>query len=84
MNQTYNDKWMLDRFITFDYKGENYKSIFDLMMKNRHLDISEDYTKFIVPPEDGHPSLECHRVIANAIIKKIEESKNIIYKQKLI
>lgn len=84
MNQTLTDRWMNDRLVTFDYNEKNYKSIYDLMVENRHLDISEDYTKFIVTPEDGHPSLECHRVIADSVIKKIEETKNKKYDSKLL
>jgi hypothetical protein len=83
---TNNDEWMKERLITFEYNNKPYKSILDLMMENRHLEISEDYTKFIVPPKDGHPSLECNKIIADAVIKKIEETKfkKIRYEKKLI
>lgn len=81
-----NDKWMNDRLITFEYDGKNYDTIRDMMTKNKHLTINSDYENFKVPPKDHHPSKECHRVIADAVIKKIEETKvkKIRYESKLI
>ena len=73
---TENDEWMKDRLVTFEYNKTPYKSINDLMLAHRHLEISQDYNEFTITPEDGHPSLECNKVIADAIIKKIEETKN--------
>lgn len=69
-----NDTWMSDRIITISYKDKTYKSIRDLMNEHRKMEISHDYIHFITPPEDGHPSLECHKVLANAIIQKIENN----------
>ena len=73
---TENDEWMKDRLVTFEYNKTPYKSINDLMLAHRHLEISQDYNEFTITPEDGHPSLECNKIIADAIIKKIEETKN--------
>jgi hypothetical protein len=74
--QSESDEWIKERLVTFDYNGKNYKSINDLMMADRNLEISEDYRSFIVPPKDGHPSLECNKIIADAIINKIENKKH--------
>lgn len=67
-----NDEWMNDRIIKIPYKGKIYTTIRDLMMENREMEISQDYKYFIVPPEDGHPSLDCQRVLADAIIHRIQ------------
>jgi hypothetical protein len=80
---TDNDEWMKDRLVTFEYNKTPYKSINDLMLAHRHLEISHDYNEFTITPEDGHPSLECNKVIADAIIKKMEKNKKL-YKQKFI
>jgi hypothetical protein len=78
------DKWMNDRLIVFEYKGNRYDTIRTMMDENKYLHINSDYEHFKTTPKDHHPSKECHRIIANAIIKKIEESKNTQYESKLI
>jgi hypothetical protein len=80
---TENDEWMKNRLVTFEYNETPYKSINDLMLAHRHLEISHDYNEFTITPEDGHPSLECNKVIADAVIKKMEKNKKL-YKQKFI
>ena len=74
------DPWLKERFVTFDYKGINYKSIEDLMSPsakhsksyNPELTIKWDEESFEVTPKDHHPSLTCHQVMASSIIKRIE------------
>jgi hypothetical protein len=78
------DKWMNDRLITFEYDGKKYDTIRTMMNENYHLHINSDMEHFEVTPKDHHPSKECHRIIADAVIKKIEESKNTRYESKLI
>ena len=80
------DKWMNDRLITFEYNNKNYDCIRTMMNENRHLHINSDYEYFETPPTDHHPSKECHRIIADAVIKKIEETKTkkIYYDKELI
>jgi hypothetical protein len=72
------DKWLSDRFITFDYKGNNFTSIENLMgtgvmhtrpNTNQELTIKWDEDKFEVTPKDHHPSLTCHKVMSDNIIK---------------
>lgn len=78
------DKWMKDRLITFEYNDTTYDTIRAMMDKNKYLHINSDYEHFEITPTDHHPSKECHRIMADAIIKKIEESKNTRYESKLI
>jgi hypothetical protein len=80
------DKWMSDRLITFEYNGNVYDTIRTMMNENTHLHINSDYAHFKTTPKDHHPSKECHTVIADAVIKKIEETKlkNTRYESKLI
>jgi hypothetical protein len=67
------DPWMLDKFIKLEYNGVTYDSIFQMGLKNKHMWIKTDYPYFgDNPPKDHHPSKECHRIVADAIIKKIE------------
>jgi len=67
------NKWMLDRFIKLEYNGVVYDSIFQMAFKNKDLYIKTDHNYFgDKPPKDHHPSKECHRIVADAIIKKIE------------
>ncbi len=79
-----NDKWMNDRLITFEYKDKKYDTIRTMMNENVELHINSDYEHFVETPKDHHPSKNCHRIIADAVIKKIEESKNTRYESKLI
>lgn len=77
------DPWLKERFMTFDYKGINYKSIEDLMspgtMQNKgynpELTIKWDEDAFEITPKDHHPSLTCHRVMAENIIKRLESGQ---------
>lgn len=70
------DEWMSKRLITFEYNGKPYRTIRTMMNENRHLHINSDKEYFEEPPKDHHPSKECHRIIADAVIKKIEKTKN--------
>jgi len=70
-----NDKWMSDRLVTFEYNEKSYDTIRTMMEKNKHLHIDYDYEYFEVTPTDNHPSKKCHRLIADAVIKKIKNKK---------
>ena len=74
------DIFMYNRFISFDYRGEEFDSIRILMERHPHLSINSDYDNFIDPPKDHHPSKECHRIIAKSVIASInndlDNSKN--------
>jgi len=67
-----NDKFLSSRFITMEYNGIKYDTISKLIETYPHLQIKFDFENFIEPPNDLHPSKECHQLIAKSIIKKIE------------
>lgn len=67
-----NDPWLKERFITLDYKGQTYKTIEELMRNNREMEIKYDYEHFDEPPKDHHPSLGCHKVMAENVIRHWE------------
>lgn len=75
------DPWLNERFIKFDYKSKNYKSIEDLMSPsarhrseyNPELTIKWDQENFEVTPKDHHPSLKCHQVMAENVIREISK-----------
>lgn len=68
-----NDKWLSERFMTIEYKGKTYYSMEELMFNNRNLVINGDTDFFEQCPNDHHPSLECHSVMAKNIIRFIEK-----------
>lgn len=66
------DKWLAERFIKIQYKDKEFTSIATLVDQHPEMCISGDTEYFEVPPKDDHPSLKCHRVIADSIIRHIE------------
>ena len=72
------DEYLMSKFIPLTYMSKTYNTIFDLHMENKHLKIKYDVKNFKgTPPDDHHPSMECHQVIAKNVIKKIESEINI-------
>ena len=69
-----NDDWLNKRFMRIEYKNKIYDSIYQLMWDkgNNDLVISTDYENFEVTPQDKHPSLKCHQVMAENLIKHLE------------
>ena len=85
LNSIQEDPWLNERFITLNYKNKDYYCIRYLMDENNYLTISNDYDNFENTPKDLHPSKECHSIISNSVIRKIEndfkyhiEKKNFI------
>lgn len=79
-----NDPWLSSRLIEFDYQGQHYTNIEDMMghqhahwyeVAHPELMIWRDRREFQDPPVDHHPSKTCHRVIADNIIKHLEKEK---------
>jgi hypothetical protein len=77
------DEWLKERFIKISYGGRMYSSIQDLMEHDGHnqnhkgkLTIKWDVENFSETPKDHHPSLKCHQVMAENIIKRIEKDSN--------
>lgn len=66
------DQWIADRLIKFNYNGNEYETISQMMKANRELEIKHDVTNFIETPKDHHPSLKCHQVMAAHVIQAIE------------
>jgi hypothetical protein len=74
-----NDEYLKNRLITFDYNGKNYSCWHNMFKdKNYDLEIIGDKEFFgDVTPKDQHPSKKAHKIIAESIIKKIEENEKI-------
>lgn len=72
--------WLRERLISLEYKNETFECIADLLdrplkrinSKRPELTIATDYVNFKKPRKDYHPSKLCHRVIADNIIKRLE------------
>ena len=67
-----NDEFIKSRFIDIEYSGTTFKSFGELFAFDKKLMIINDTDNFEDPPKDYHPSLKCHRIVANSIIKKLE------------
>ena len=68
------DTFMLEKLVKLEHENKIYNSIYDLLDKNKNLEISNDneYFNGNPPVGDYHPSKLCHEIIANNIIKSIE------------
>jgi len=66
-----NDDWLRSRYISMRYKSSAYNSIERMMEDNQELCIHADYDNFDITPTDSHPSLLCHKVMAENIINYI-------------
>jgi hypothetical protein len=49
-----------------------------MMTKNKELEIKFDHENFIETPKDHHPSLLCHQVMAEHVIKAIKNGNDPI------
>lgn len=71
-----NDEYLMNKYVKLDYDGITYNTIWEMQHQNPKLKIKYDYEYFGEnPPDDHHPSKECHRVIAENIIKSIEKDR---------
>lgn len=66
-----NDIFTNDRLVRLNYKGSQFVSIERAMKSYPKLRIAYDTEKIHDSGPDGHPSLACHRMIADSIISKI-------------
>lgn len=69
------DPWLSTHIVKLQYENAQYSSISELIAKHPVMRISGDTDFFIEPPKDDHPSLKCHRVIADSIIRHIENER---------
>jgi hypothetical protein len=77
INEITTDEFMSNRLIKLEYNNKEYRTIRELHVENPHLTIRGDKEFFGDNfPDDHHPSLECHRVFANSVIKNIEKDLN--------
>lgn len=69
-----NNSYLMERFIKIKYKDVYYNNIRNMQDNNQHLRIKFD-TEFFGDniPDDHHPSMECHKVIADSIIEFLEK-----------
>jgi len=68
------DEWLQKRFITFSYKNKTFNDMQSLMEHNNsELTIMYDTDNFVEGPQDHHPSKQCHRVVADSIINRLEQ-----------
>jgi len=66
------DEFFSEKFIILEYDDKSYKCIDYLIKMNKGMTISTDIENLIDPPKDTHPSKLCHQIIADSIIKNIE------------
>lgn len=72
----YEDEFLFERFINFKYKNVIFDSLESLMLIPE-MKISTDIKHLKREINDDHPSLSCHKLIAESIINKIT-SENVI------
>lgn len=63
--------WLNERMIKINYLNGEYFSFNDLFASNENLQIHKDFDSFTDPPKDFHPSLLCHRIVADSIINNL-------------
>ena len=67
------DEYMNSRFIRLIYDNKEFNTIDELMKYDHNMNIKDDHEFFgNKTPDDSHPSMKCHKVIADSIIKKLE------------
>jgi hypothetical protein len=72
INLVEDDVFLLERFVVLEYEDKIYKCIDYIMKMNKGMTIGTDYDNLIGPIHDTHPSKLCHQIIADSIIKNIE------------
>jgi hypothetical protein len=66
------DEYIKKRFIKLEYDGKSFNNYLDLFEYDKKLMIVNDIDNFDYPPKDFHPTLKCHKVVTDSIIKKLE------------
>jgi hypothetical protein len=75
LKKTKHDNFFDDKNIELNFNGKSYDTLLELMDVNKDLTIKNDLLKkYSIFCEDVHPSKECHQIIANSIIKSIENN----------
>jgi hypothetical protein len=68
------DPFFDGKFINFDYKNKTYDCIDELIKTNEGMSIHTDIVNLNKVIGDEHPSKQCHRLIADSIIKHLENN----------
>lgn len=71
-----NNEYLIEKFVPMRYNGSTYDTI-EFLLENFDLSISKDKTKLHECGGDGHPSLECHKIIAKSILPHIRKRFDI-------
>ena len=71
MSRIEKDPWLNERLMRINYNGNTYNSMEALMANNKEMVIKYDVNSFVDTPKDHHPSLKCHRVMADNIIEHL-------------
>jgi hypothetical protein len=72
------DEFLSQRFITFEHQGKKYECAQQIIEDYPHYQILFDYETFGEnPPNDYHPSDKMHKVIAENIIRFIDNQRII-------
>jgi len=66
-----NDEFCNERLVRLKYNSKEFNCIQHLFQENNKFEILNDDETIHETGTDGHPSLKCHRVIADSLIEKI-------------
>lgn len=72
MSRIERDTFMNQRLMRIKYAGNSYNSMEALMAAHPEMTIKSDTASFKDTPKDHHPSLLCHRVMADNIIELLK------------
>ena len=71
LDEIFKNDFLKTRLILLKYKDEDFKCIDDMFIKYPELIIQNDDSKLHDCGGDGHPSLLCHKIIAESILEII-------------
>tara|TARA_Y100000389_G_C17342984_1_gene454358 strand:- start:37 stop:954 length:918 start_codon:yes stop_codon:yes gene_type:complete len=72
-----NDKFASERLVKLKYNGKEFNTISCIIDEYKELEIQHDSNTLHDDGGDGHPSLECNRIIRDAVLDKINERINL-------
>lgn len=71
LDEINNNDFLKNRLILLNYENENFNCIDGMFNKYPKLIIKNDPSKLHESGDDGHPSLLCHKIIAESILNVI-------------
>jgi len=78
INHVLANDYLASKLINFKYNVNEYQTISQMMKANREIEIKHDVANFVETPKDHHPSMLCHQVMAEHVIRAIENGNNKI------